>query len=197
MNDSLYTKYLNLIYFDKMIEEIKFHSISVYQYGKYYSRLNQAINKKTIESPFKYILELLNATVHPIKTKYDDKKYTLIHANLLLLFFIELKKPDNIKILHEYYEIEFTNMKKGLYLNNISFDMFLRFNSLINMALNFPTKLMNEENISKLILSLTNANVTTTTTNDFIQLNKLKQDLVKKYKFLSNKKSNKIINKND
>ena len=46
--------------------------------------------------------------------------------------------------------------------------MFLRYISLINMTLDFSTKLMNTENISRLILSLTNTNVTTNITNDLI-----------------------------
>ena len=46
--------------------------------------------------------------------------------------------------------------------------MFLRYNSLINMTLDLSTKLMNTENISRLILSLTNTNITTNITNDLI-----------------------------
>ena len=89
------------------------------------------------------------------------------------------KDPNNSKMLDEYYRNEHTKKRQIIPLNNISFQIFASYYSLINMAIDIPTKSISSTELISSIRLLLNAKVETLTPQEFKKLIQMKAKLEK------------------
>lgn len=176
MENSTYVKY-----FEDMIEYLKFYDLTVNEFKTYYLRLSHAIEKGFIKRPLKYIWALLDTRVKPILTKRDEEIFNFVKTGLSALLLQTFKDPNNSKMLDDYYRNEFAKMKQLISLNNISFEMFTSYYSLINMAVDIPTKSIGPTELISSIRLLFNVKVETLTSQEFKRLTQMKAKLEKKY----------------
>ena len=181
MENSTYIKY-----FEDMIEYLKFYDLTVNEFKTYYLRLSHAIEKGFIKKPLKYIWALLNTRVRPILTGNDEETFNYVKMGLSALMLQTFKDPNNSKMLDDYYRNEFVKMEQIIPLNNISFEMFANYYSLINMAIDIPTKSISSTKIVSSIRLLSNANVEVLTHKEHERLIQMKAKLEKKYHSLLN-----------
>ena len=186
MENSTYVKY-----FEDMIEYLKFYDLTVNEFKTYYLRLSLAIEKGFIKRPLKYIWALLDTRVKPILTKNEEEIFNFVKTGLSALLLQSFKDPNNSKMLDDYYRNEFAKMEQIFSLNNISFDEFANYYSLINMALDIPTKSVNSKKIVILIRALLNANVIILMSIERERVGKMKAKLEEKYRSLLNEELNK------
>ena len=186
MENSIYVKY-----FEDMMEQLKYYDLTVNQFKNYYLRLSHAIEKDFIKNPLEYIWALLNTRVKPILTRTDEETFNYVKMGLSALLLQTLKNPNNSKDLDDYYKKEFANMEQIFSLNNISFDEFANYYSLINIALDIPTKSVNSKKIVILIRALLNANVIILMSIERERVGKMKAKLEEKYRSLLNEELNK------
>ena len=181
MENSTYIKY-----FEDMIEYLKFYDLTVNEFKTYYLRLSHAIEKGFIKKSLKYIWALLNTRVRPILTGNDEETFNYVKMGLSALMLQTFKDPNNSKMLDDYYRNEFAKMEQIISLNNISFEMFASYYSLINMAIDIPTKSISSTELISLIRLLFNANVEILTPKECERLTQMKAKLEKKYYSLLN-----------
>lgn len=181
MENSTYVKY-----FEDMIEYLKFYDLTVNEFKTYYLRLSHAIEKGFIKRPLKYIWALLNTRVKPILTKNEEEIFNFVKTGLSALMLQTFKDPNNSKMLDDYYRNELAKMEQIIPLNNISFEMFASYYSLINMAIDIPTKSISSTELISSIRLLLNAKVETLTPQEFKRLIQMKAKLEKKYHSLLN-----------
>ena len=181
MENSTYIKY-----FEDMIEYLKFYDLTVNEFKTYYLRLSHAVEKKKKKKPLKYIWALLNTRVRPILTENDEETFNYVKMGLSALMLQTFKDPNNSKMLDDYYRNEFAKMNQIISLNNISFEMFASYYSLINMATDIPTKSISSTELISLIRLLFNANVEILTPEERERLIQMKAKLEKKYHSLLN-----------
>ena len=168
-------------YFENMIEYLKFYDLTVNEFKTYYLRLSHAIEKGFIKKPLKYIWALLDTKVKPILTRTDEEIFNFVKTGLSALLLQTFKDPNNAKMLDDYYRNEFVKMEQIIPLNNISFEMFANYYSLINMAIDIPTKSISSTKLVSSIRLLLNANVEVLTHKGHERLIQMKAKLEKKY----------------
>lgn len=173
-------------YFEDMIEYLKLYDLTVNEFKTYYLRLSHAIEKGFIKKPLKYIWALLDTKVKPILTKNEEEYYAFIKMRLLVLMKKFFENDNMNEFLDDYYETEFVKMEQIIPLNNISFEMFANYYSLINMAIDIPIKSISSTKLVSSIRLLLNANVETVTPQEFKRLIQMKAKLEKKYHSFSN-----------
>lgn len=178
-------------YFEDMLNILKFYDLTVSEFKEYYLRLSYAIEHNYIKNPLRYIYALLNTRVEPILTRTDEEIFSFVKTGLSALMFQSLKNPNNSKILDDYYKKEFAKMGQIFSLKNIYFDTFANYYSLINMALDIPTKSINLKKIIIFTKALLDIKVIILMSIERERFDKMKAKLKEKYRSLLNEELNK------